>query len=43
MSMEITKKDIKLATIYDLNNYFLNPLMEYLRKSMFVKPDKKRY
>ena len=33
MSMEITKKGIKLATIYrPLNNYFLNPLMEYLRK-----------
>ncbi len=33
MSMEITKKNIKLATIYrPLNNFFLNPLMEYLRK-----------
>ena len=33
MSMEITKKQIKLATIYrPLNNIFLNPLMEYLRK-----------
>ena len=33
MSMEITKKNIKLATIYrPLNNYFLNPLMEYLRR-----------
>ena len=33
MSMEITKKDIKLATIYrPLNNVFLNPLMEFLRK-----------
>ncbi len=33
MSMEITKKKIKLATIYrPLNNYFLNPFMEYLRK-----------
>jgi KDO2-lipid IV(A) lauroyltransferase len=32
MSMEITKKNINLATIYrPLNNYFLNPLMEYLR------------
>ena len=31
--MEITKKDIKLATIYrPLNNVFLNPLMEFLRK-----------
>jgi KDO2-lipid IV(A) lauroyltransferase len=33
MSMEITKKNIKLATIYrPLNNIFLNPLMEFLRK-----------
>ena len=33
MSMEITKKDIKLATIYrPLNNIFLNPFMEFLRK-----------
>ena len=33
MSMELTKKNIKLATIYrPLNNIFLNPLMEYLRK-----------
>ena len=33
MSMEITKNNIKLATIYrPLNNYFLNPFMEYLRK-----------
>ena len=33
MSMEITKKKINLATIYrPLNNYFLNPFMEYLRK-----------
>tara|TARA_B100001093_G_C26804123_1_gene1004730 strand:+ start:965 stop:1822 length:858 start_codon:yes stop_codon:yes gene_type:complete len=33
MSMEITKKDIALATIYrPLNNFFLNPFMEYLRK-----------
>ena len=33
MSMELTKQDIKLATIYrPLNNYFLNPFMEYLRK-----------
>ena len=37
MSMEITKKNIKLATIYrPLNNYFLNPFMEFLRKNMFV-------
>ena len=33
MSMEITKKNLKLATIYrPLNNFFLNPFMEYLRK-----------
>ena len=33
MSMELTKKDINLATIYrPLNNFFLNPFMEYLRK-----------
>ncbi len=38
MSMEITKKDIKLATIYrPLNNIFLNPLMEYLRKKYVCK------
>jgi KDO2-lipid IV(A) lauroyltransferase len=33
MSMELTKRDINLATIYrPLNNFFLNPFMEYLRK-----------
>ena len=33
MSMEISKKGISLATIYrPLNNYFLNPMMEHLRK-----------
>ena len=33
MSMEITKKNIELATIYrPLNNFFLNPFMEYIRK-----------
>ena len=38
MSMEITKRDIKLATIYrPLNNYFLNPLMESLRKKYVCK------
>ena len=37
MSMEITKKNISLATIYrPLNNFFLNPFMEYLRKSMYA-------
>ena len=34
MSMEITKNKINLATIYrPLNNFFLNPLMEYVRKT----------
>ena len=38
MSMEITKKSIKLATIYrPLNNYFLNPFMEFLRKRYICK------
>ena len=38
MSMEITKKNIPLATIYrPLNNIFLNPFMEFLRKNMFAK------
>ena len=38
MSMEITKKNINLATIYrPLNNFFLNPLMEYLRKKYVCK------
>ena len=38
MSMEITKKKINLAAIYrPLNNYFLNPFMEYLRKKYVCK------
>ena len=38
MSMEITKKNISLATIYrPLNNFFLNPFMEYLRKKYVCK------
>ncbi len=38
MSMEITKRNIKLATIYrPLNNIFLNPIMEYLRKKYVCK------
>jgi KDO2-lipid IV(A) lauroyltransferase len=38
MSMEITKKNIPLATIYrPLNNIFLNPFMEYLRKKFICK------
>ena len=38
MSMEITKHNISLATIYrPLNNIFLNPFMEYLRKKYVCK------
>ncbi len=38
MSMEITKKEIDLATIYrPLNNFFLNPLMEYLRRTFVCR------
>ena len=38
MSMELVKKQINLATIYrPLNNIFLNPLMEYLRKRFVCK------
>ena len=38
MSMEIVKKNIPLATIYrPLNNFFLNPLMEYLRRKYVCK------
>ncbi len=38
MSMELTKAKIKLATIYrPLNNMFLNPFMEYLRKTFVCK------
>ena len=38
MSMEITKRKIPLATIYrPLNNFFINPLMEYLRKKYICK------
>ena len=33
MSLYMTKSGLKLATIYrPLNNFFLNPFMEYLRK-----------
>ena len=39
MSMEIVKRKIKLATIYrPLNNIFLNPFMEFLRKK-YVCPN----
>ena len=38
MSMELTKANVKLATIYrPLNNMFLNPFMEYLRKNFVCK------
>ncbi len=38
MSMEMTKSNIKLATIYrPLNNYFLNPFMEFLRMRYICK------
>ena len=38
MSMEITKRNINLATIYrPLNNFFLNPFMEYLRRKYICK------
>ena len=38
MSMEITKKNIPLASIYrPLNNIFLNPFMEYLRRKYICK------
>ena len=38
MSMEIVKKNINLATIYrPLNNFFLNPLMEFQRRKYVCK------
>ena len=38
MSMEITRSNPRLATIYrPLNNIFLNPFMEYLRKKFICK------
>ena len=38
MSMEITKRKINLATIYrPLNNFFLNPFMEHVRKKYVCK------
>ncbi len=38
MSMELTKRNVKLATIYrPLNNFFLNPLMEHLREKYICK------
>jgi len=38
MSMEIIKRKINLATIYrPLNNFFLNPFMEYIRRTYVCK------
>ncbi len=38
MSMELSKAGVSLATIYrPLNNFFLNPFMEYLRKKFVCK------
>ena len=38
MSMELTKRNINLATIYrPLNNFFINPFMEYLRKKYICR------
>ncbi len=38
MSMELVKKGFKLSTIYrPLNNYFLNPFMEYVRRKYVCK------
>tara|TARA_E500000178_G_scaffold347291_1_gene400321 strand:+ start:142 stop:996 length:855 start_codon:yes stop_codon:yes gene_type:complete len=38
MSMELTKAGVNLATIYrPLNNYLINPFMEYLRKKYICK------
>ena len=43
MSMEITKSNIPLATIYrPLNNMFLNPFMEFLRKKYVCKDQIKK-
>ena len=38
MAMYLEKSGIDLTAIYrPLNNKFLNPIMEYLRKNIFVK------
>ena len=38
MSMELTKRNINLAAIYrPLNNFFLNPFMEYVRRTYVCK------
>ena len=43
MSMELTKAGINLATIYrPLNNFFINPFMEILRKKFICKNQVKK-
>jgi KDO2-lipid IV(A) lauroyltransferase len=43
MSMELIRKGIKLATIYrPLNNYFLNPFMEHVRRTYVCKDQIKK-
>ena len=43
MAMQIEKMDIKLAAVYrPLNNIFLNPIMEYLRKKYLCKKQIKK-
>ena len=38
MSLELNRQNFKLATIYrPLNNFFLNPFMEYLRRKYICK------
>jgi KDO2-lipid IV(A) lauroyltransferase len=38
MSMELTKRNIQLATIYrPLNNFFINPIMEHVRRKYVCK------
>ena len=38
MSMELTKRNIQLATIYrPLNNFFINPFMEHVRRKYVCK------
>tara|TARA_B100000963_G_scaffold211160_1_gene184016 strand:- start:9112 stop:9966 length:855 start_codon:yes stop_codon:yes gene_type:complete len=43
ISMELTKRKINLATLYrPLNNFFLNPLMEYLREKYVCRSQFKK-
>jgi KDO2-lipid IV(A) lauroyltransferase len=43
MSMELKRKKIKLATIYrPLNNFFLNPFMEHIRRKNVCKEQIKK-